>query len=276
MRGARPTGRTPVNPNRLPLFNTRAAKGAGMARTKLPIIHYDVIDSGDKLFLSLLIDKLQDCITAQSGYNIVRTGAQILLDSANEGKTKIIIKNINAYKPMPRKVFEQITGLLNYLQREVVDIERKRKSKNEVIQSLTILLFCCEALYIIDLRNLSFQVTDADVLKYHVLKSLIMSKASEALGYWNAKSKQGKINYDNLQTKTKKKENKINAIRDLLENAIQAKMTVDEIRVKAQDVFGIKKRSFYYYLKEINEQKKQRIREAKKTALCKNDVSAKH
>jgi hypothetical protein len=52
-------------------------------------------------------------------------------------------------------------------------------------------------------------------------------------------------------------------------------MTPDQCRIKAQTELRIKDRTYLNYIRELNEEKNQKNRDAKTAFLRKNDVSAK-
>lgn len=204
-------------------------------------IHYTVTDTSDKLFLNLLIDRLQECIKAQSEYNDIRTNEQFLVDGDREIRCgKKFAKSSDA---ISRTEFDIATDTLVML---TADAYSNITDK----QSLSVLLFCCKLINFIDVFNLDFQATTGDVIKYHINKCFTMNKAHEVLGYWQPKAKQGKTNFENVKTRTTKKETRKDEIKEWLKT-----MTSKDLRLEAQRKFGITERTILNYLQEIRDEK---------------------
>lgn len=202
-------------------------------------IHYMVIDTSDKLYLNLLIDRLQECIKAQSEYNDIRTIEQILMD----GDRKISGgKCPKTHDAMSRTEFDRLTDMLVML---TGDANSNITNK----QSLSVLFSCCLLLNRIDVYNLDFQPTFVDVMKYHTNKCFTMNKAHEVLGYWQPKAKQGKTNKENVKTRTTKKEERKDKIKEWMKT-----MKPKDCRLYAQKEFQVSERTILKYLQEIRDE----------------------
>jgi hypothetical protein len=102
-------------------------------------------------------------------------------------------------------------------------------------------------------------------MEYNVIKN-----SHEAIGYWTAKLPIKKTGRNNVQPMIDKKK----ANKDKLKKWLET-MTPDQCRIKAQTELRIKDRTYLNYIRELNEEKNQKNRDAKTAFLRKNDVSAK-
>lgn len=205
-------------------------------------IHYMVTDTLDKLFLNLLIDRLQECIKAQSEYNDIRSHEQILMD----GNRKIICDRDNKTgDAMSRTEFNTSMDMLTILPQDAMSNIHDK-------QSLSILLFCCLVINNIDVYHLNFRATRDDIITYHVNKCYAMNKSYEALGYWQPKAKQGEINQKNVQIRSKEKEARKAMMQEWLKT-----MTRNQCRRKALLELGVEDRTIQTYLHEILDKEKE-------------------
>lgn len=82
--------------------------------------------------------------------------------------------------------------------------------------------------------------------KFALIDHMLRDISNEALGYWTAKLEIMKKNKMNVKTRTDKKEEHKNKLKEMLKT-----MSKKECRIKAQEKFGITDRTVLNYLHEI-------------------------
>jgi len=144
-------------------------------------IYYDLVDASDKLHIDLLHTRLKKATKALAEHDDeIPTATDILRDPKNKGLLYTIKRPVN------RDLFNRLLEIANIVQRGI------NIDNSGCLQALAEI---CKVLYHIDLQTLPFEVTEQDVLKYHVIKIFFLIKAHEALGYWNSRLPSSKREY---------------------------------------------------------------------------------